>query len=107
MHSHSPIDELAELCADLGRLKLLEKALRTQILAAPENHPIGRWHRIEVQETKSRVLDATLLPADIREDPRFYCDSITQVVRVLSVDENRPGWPVQVDNNVTQTQAVL
>jgi hypothetical protein len=105
MHTLSPADELAELRADIHRLKLLEAALRTKILAAPDKQSVGRWHRIEVQETKSRILDANLLPADIRDDPRFYRDRIIQVVRVLPVQAKRPGWPIQRDQNAARTPA--
>lgn len=95
MHSLSPADELADLRADISRLKLLESALRTKILASPETNAIGRWHRIEVLETKRLVFDATLLPAALRDDPRYYRDRVTQIVRVLPVEVRRPGWPIQ------------
>jgi hypothetical protein len=97
MHSLSPADELADLRADIAHLKLLEAALRAKILAAPDSHAIGRWHRIEVVKTKARVFDAKLLPAAIRDDPRFYRDRVTQVVRCLAIEVKRPGWPIQRD----------
>lgn len=95
MHSLSPADELADLRADIARLKLLEAALRARILAAPDQNAIGRWHRIEVLETKARVFDAKLLPDAISDDPRFYRDRVTQIVRCLPVEAKRPGWPIQ------------
>ena len=91
MHSLSPADELADLRADIARLKLLEAALRAKILASPDTQAIGRWHRIEVIETKSRVFDGKLLPTTILGDPRFYRDRVTQVVRCLPVEAKRPG----------------
>ena len=106
MHSFSPADELADLRADIARLKLLEAALRAKILACPDAQSIGRWHRIEVIETKARVFDAKLLPAAIRDDPRFYRDRVTQVVRCLPVAAKRPGWPIQRDSRFGQGQAV-
>ena len=97
MHTLSPADELADLRADIARLKLLEAALRSRILAAPETQAIGRWHRIDVLETNVRVLDAKLLPAAIRDDPRYYRDRLTQIVRCVPVEAKRPGWPIQRD----------
>ena len=106
MHSLSPADELADLRADIARLKLLESALRARILASPDTQAIGRWHRIEVLETKARVFDAKLLPANIRDDPRFYRDRVTQVVRCLPVEAKRPGWPIQHSGGQVQGRAV-
>lgn len=106
MHSLSPADELADLRADIARLKLLEAALRAKILASPDTQAIGRWHRIEVLETKARVFDAKLLPAAIRDDPRFYRDRVTQTVRCLAVEAKRHGWPIQRDSRMMQSRPV-
>ena len=106
MHSLSPADELFELRADIARLKLLEAALRAQILASPDTTAIGRWHRVEVLETNARVFDAKLLPDAIRDDPRFYRNRVTQVVRCLPVEAKRPGWPIQRVGHYVQAQAV-
>lgn len=106
MHSLSPADELFELRADIARLKLLEAALRAKILASPDTQAIGRWHRIEVDETKARVFDVKLLPDAIRDDPRFYRDRVSHVVRCVAVEAKRPGWPIQRDSRFGQGQAV-
>lgn len=106
MHSLSPADELADLRADIAHLKLLEGALRTKVLAAPDRQAIGSWHRFEVVETKVRVFDAKLLPNGIREDPWYYRDGVTQIVRCLPLEAKRPGWPIQWGNNVHQLRAV-
>ena len=106
MHSLSPADELADLRADIARLKLLEAALRAKILASPDTQSIGRWHRIEVIETKARVFDAKLLPAAIRDNPQFYRNRVSQVVRCVPVEAKRPGWPIQRGSGFKQGQAV-
>ena len=106
MHSRSPADELADLRADIARLKLLEAALRAKILASPDTQSIGRWHRIEVIETKARVFDAKLLPTAIRDDPQFHRDRLTQIVRCVPVEAKRPGWPIQRGSGFKQAQAV-
>ena len=106
MHSLSPADELANLRADIARLKLLEAALRARILASPDTQAVGRWHRIEVLQTKTRVFDAKLLPATVRDDPRYYRDRVTQIVRCMPVEAKRPGWPVQHSGHLAQGHAV-
>lgn len=106
MHSLSPADKLADLRADIARLKLLEAALRARILASPDTQAVGRWHRIEVLQTKTRVFDAKLLPTTVRDDPRFYRDRVTQIVRCLPVEAKRFGWPVQYSSHHAQGQAV-
>jgi hypothetical protein len=99
MYKISPADELAELRAEIARLKLKEAALRTAILAAPPQP--GRWHRVEVVEQKSLVFDAKLLPPQIRDNPAYWRERITQVVKCLPVQmraaTERPGWPIQRD----------
>ena len=106
MQNLSPADELADLRADIARLKLLEAALRARILAAPDTQAVGRWHRIEVLQTKMRVFDAKLLPATVRDDPRFYRDRVTQIVRCMPVEAKRPGRPVQHSGHLAQGHAV-
>jgi hypothetical protein len=99
MYKPNLADELADIRAEIARLKLKEAALRTAILAAPPQ--AGRWHRIEVVEQKSRVFDARLLPPQIRDNPAYWRDRITQVVKCLPVQmrnaPDRPGWPIQRD----------
>ena len=85
MHRLSPADELAELRAEIARLKRREAALRQAILRDPGICMVGRWHRIEVEETRARVFDVQLLPAAIRGDPRYRCERVTTYVRCLPV----------------------
>lgn len=98
MHSLSPADELAEIRAEIARLKLREAALRAQFLRDPELGTLGRWSRVEVVESHSRRFNPALLPPTIRNDPRFFDERVVTSLRVVPVQfaaNLRPGWPIQ------------
>lgn len=99
MHRLAAADELADIRAEIARLKLREATLRAAILSQPPE--TGRWHRVEVTEHTSRVFDAALLPAQIRDNPSYWRERITQVVKCLPVQwraaGERPGWPIRRD----------
>jgi hypothetical protein len=100
MYTLSPADELADLRAEIAKLKAREAALRTLIIAMPPQP--GRWHRIEIKEMRARVFDATLLPPQIRENPAYWRERVSQVVKCLPVILNpvhRAGWPIQRESN--------
>jgi hypothetical protein len=99
MYTLSPADELADIRAEMARLKMREAALRALIIAIPPQP--GRWHRVEVKEMRARVFDASLLPPQIRENPAYWRERVSQVVRCLPVILNpvpRAGWPIQRDS---------
>lgn len=97
MHKLSAADELAETRAEIARLKLREAALRQAILAGEP--VLGRWHRVEVTEHQLRIFDAALLPPKVRDNPAYWRERLTQVVKCLPVQAKavgeRPGWPIQ------------
>jgi hypothetical protein len=99
MHKLSPADELAELRAEIARLKLREATLRNAILSG--DPAPGRWHRVEVSEHRARIFDARLLPPQIRDNPAYWRERVTQVVKCLPVQPraigDRPGWPISRD----------
>lgn len=99
MHQMSLADELAEVRAELARLKLREARLRAAVLAAPAAVPPGRWSQVAVVESLTRVFDPSLLPADLREDPRFQRERRVLMVKTLPVQGTlpgpRPGWPIR------------
>jgi hypothetical protein len=101
MHRLGPADELAEIRAEIARLKLREAALRAGFLADPGKGMIGRWNRVEVVQTTARIFDHRLLPAAIRDDPRYSRDRVTQSVRCLAVQIRtpRPGWPIRMETS--------
>ncbi len=99
MHKLSPADELAEIRAEMARLKAREAALRALLLS--QEPAVGRWHRIEITEQRARVFDARLLPPHIRDNPAFWRERVTQVVKCLPIQTrtvgDRPGWPIRRD----------
>lgn len=97
MHPIAAADELAEIRAEIARLKTREAALRDSLLAAPPETLTGRWHRVEVTEQRVRQFDATLLPATIRDDPSYWRERVQMTVRTLPVQARlpRPGWPIR------------
>lgn len=99
MHKLSPADELAEIRAEIAKLKAREATLRTAILSQ-EPAP-GRWHRVEITEHHARVFDARLLPSQIRDNPAYWRERVTQVVKCLPIQAraigDRPGWPIRRD----------
>lgn len=99
MKGLSPADELAEIRAEIARLRLREVALKAAFLQKPTSVLTGRWHQVEIMEYHSRVFDAALLPRAIREDPRFCRAKVVQVVhtRALPPSAPRPGWPIRRD----------
>lgn len=97
MHRLSLADELAEVRAEIARLKLRESALRAHFLRHPQEDALGRWHRVEVVESRSLRFAPALLPDHIRQDPRFLQERLVQSVRCLPAPMTttlRPGWPI-------------
>lgn len=99
MKGLSPADELAEIRAEIARLRLRETALKAAFLQHPLNLLTGRWTRVEIREEHSRVFDPALLPPDIRADPRFCRAKVVQVVQTFPLPPaaKRPGWPIRRD----------
>ncbi|MFZ9198900.1 MAG: hypothetical protein ACO22Z_06100 [Paracoccaceae bacterium] len=100
MHALSPADELAEIRAEIARLKTREAALRAQFLRQPGVKAQGRWARVEVFETRQTRFNPALLPDEIRRDPRYHEERLVQSVRCLPAALTvtlRPGWPIRRD----------
>ncbi len=101
MHNLSPADELAEVRAEIAKLKAREAVLRTAILS--QEPAAGRWRRVEITEQRARVFDARLLPPQIHNNPAYWRERITQVVKCLPIQAraigDRPGWPIRRDTN--------
>lgn len=84
MHPKSPADELAEIQCQIQRLKAREAQLRSAFLSRPDLPRIGRWHRVELVLQSARVFEPRLLPAEIRNDPRYLRDRVTRILRTHS-----------------------
>jgi hypothetical protein len=93
----SPADELAEIRAEIARLRHREATLRHTILDDLDRNGIGRWHRIEVEEHRDLILDITRLPEHILQDRSLWREKLVRTLRCLpafSFTSSRPGWPM-------------
>ncbi len=100
MHHLSPADELAEIRAEIARLRAKETALRAAILKLPPAALIGRWNRVEIECRCQTIFDPSLLPDDLRHDPQFRTERQFRVLRCLPLAPKvlqRAGWPMQRD----------
>lgn len=97
MHHLSAVDELAEIRAEIARLKQREAALRDLILASPPGTLIGRWFRVEVTDHLVRSFDPALLPQPVRENPAFWRERLQTRVSTHAIQPRspRPGWPIR------------
>jgi len=98
MHSLRTADELAEVRSEIARLRLRERRLRAALLQAPEAELQGRWTRVEVTRASRQAFDPTLLPEDVRSDPRYLRVAVAEAVHCLPLPvaprQPRPGWPI-------------
>jgi len=97
MHNLSPADELAQIRAEIARLRLREARLRQLLLACPELGQTGRWTRVEVEERVERRFDPALLPPALRDDPAHRAELRHMVLRCIPLPPPapRPGWPMR------------
>ena len=98
MSKPHPADELAEIRSALARLRLREAQLRDLLVTRPELGTKGRFARANVTLHCDRILDPTLLPTEIRDDPRYYRTRHHWSVHSQSLPCQtgpRPGWPIR------------
>ena len=98
MHALSPADELADIRAEIARLKIREQSLRDGFIQDPAAENIGRWTRVEVTVTQKSRFDSLLLPAVIRNDPAYQRQSVSHIVRCFPAHPaplQRAGWSIQ------------
>lgn len=85
----APADELELVRAELKRLRAREAELRAQVLE--EGAEPGQDWRVEVVEQRRRTLDRSALPTEIADDPRYWKQSVSRVVRTVSVRARTAG----------------
>jgi hypothetical protein len=98
MTMQSLADELADVRADLLRLRLREAQLRAALIAAPAAQRCGRWNEVEVTARKRLVFNPYLLPAEVRQNPLYWEDVAHHTVSVKPLAQGlkpRPGWPIR------------
>lgn len=85
MHLKAPADELAEIRAEIARLRAREGELRAAYLGSPAMPKIGRWHKVELKTLRHRIFDPRLLPEEIRLDPAYTREKVVRVLRTRRV----------------------
>lgn len=100
MYRPLPADELADVRAELARLRLREAQLRALILKDPDLASQGRFARVTVCFHRDRVFDPAVLPHEIRTDPRYFRDRQHWSIQCHDTPQQmgtRPGWPIRRD----------
>ncbi len=93
-------DDLADIRAEILRLRRREAELRAALIAAPAHQRAGRWSEAEVSLRKRLIFNPYLLPPEIRQDPRYWEDRSAHLVTVRPLHPQlkpRPGWPIRRD----------
>ncbi|MCI2398856.1 hypothetical protein [Aliiroseovarius subalbicans] len=103
MRNIHPVEELAEIRAEMRQLKAREAELRRYFLSEAAPACEGPFHRVDIRRQRARVFDKTRLPQVILSDPRFYKDRVSDVVKVQPVMAHTPlpglsdGWGDDID----------
>lgn len=92
-----PADELELVRAEIKRLKAREAELRAAVL--DESAEPGQDWRVEVVEQRRRTLDRMALPPEIAGDPRYWKESVSRVVKTVSVHARRPPGADRQDDD--------
>ncbi len=99
MHRLTPADELADVRAEIARLRLREAQLKERLAQAPLATRNGRWNRVEVEEVTTRHFDPARLPPSIRDNPDYWSERVHLSVRAIPIPAKaappRPGWPIR------------
>ena len=105
MSRQSPADELAEIRAEMDRLKTRAAQIEAALLRHPDRRNRGTWHLAEVTETHQSVFDPSLLPIDVQEDARYQREEFSRSVVVVPILRQiiplRSGWPIRRNSDGT------
>lgn len=85
-----PADELAEIRAEIRRLKAREAALRKGFLSG-HTPTAGAFHRVRVVTSQRKVLLRDKLPLHITSDPQYFEMRKTPSIRVTTRQNAEPG----------------
>lgn len=81
MFAQSPANELAEIRAEIARLRARESEVRAAHLTNAAMPRIRRWHKVALVPHRQRIFEPRLLPEEIRLDPSFTREKVTHVLR--------------------------
>ena len=85
-----PADELELVRAEIKRLRAREAELRAAVLDEGGTEPGQDW-RVEIVEQRRRTLDRAALPREIGNDPRYWKERVSRVVKTVSVRARTPS----------------
>ena len=91
MQLKPPADELAEIRAEIARLRAREGELREILLRDAAVPKIGRFHKVDLVTNRQRIFDPRLLPEEIRLDPAYTREKVTRVLRASRKPAAAPG----------------
>ncbi|TKD17877.1 hypothetical protein FBT96_12050 [Rhodobacter capsulatus] len=91
MQLKPPADEVAEIRAEIARLRAREGALREILLRDAEMPKIGRFHTVDLVTSRQRIFDPRLLPEAIRLDPAYTREKVTRVLRATRKGPVQPA----------------
>ena len=84
-----PIDEYADLRAEIRRLEERACLLRDQLLR-PGARRRSNLHEVVIKEQVRKTLQKDLLPPEILHAPRFWKETRCQVVQVRDLTDDGP-----------------
>lgn len=90
MQLKPPADELAEIRAEIARLRAREGELREILLRDAAMPKIGRFHTVDLVTSRQRIFDPRLLPEAIRLDPAYTREKVTRVLRATRKGSSQP-----------------
>ncbi|OCX60924.1 hypothetical protein BFP70_15735 [Thioclava sp. SK-1] len=102
MFVKSPADELAEIRAEIQRLKAREAELREAWLTDADMPKIGRWNKVELVTHRQNIFDPRLLPDDIRHNPAYTREKVT---RTLTLRKKSALGPMDTPKTTTTQSA--
>lgn len=86
MTRKSLVDELAELRAEIVRLKARAERIETTLILNPDLRVGGTWHLAELSETRQRLLDIQRLPVEIHRNPELWREMIQRSISLIPHD---------------------
>ncbi|WP_223634189.1 hypothetical protein [Rhodobacter sp. TJ_12] len=87
----SPAQELAQIRAEIARLRAREADLSEIVQRDTALPKVAAMHKADLVTRRERVFDPRLLPADIRLDPAYSREKVTRVLRTGPASGADPG----------------
>lgn len=83
MSYRSPVDELAQIRAEIQRLKAWADRIESSLIVNPALRFSGTWHLAELNETRRRMLDLSQLPNEIHKNPLYWREMIQRSITLV------------------------